>query len=234
MEDMERYGDYNEIDTPPSSKPNIVLIILKTITAICIIGVFGILAFRMLLFNNYPDSIKNIYFNDTLTEYYQLTEGNIGATTQNIRAKYDDKDKGRFFCDNLIVISGADQLQISVRYNASNIADIAEELKLEALDDADPDIFEFRLCDNNGKIYENVTRAAFESKLMYRYQKLVIDGVELEDNGSGIYPEWIRLEIFVKGQESAEPFAMVAIYENNSVYHDFAEYKLSSEEKPEV
>ena len=234
MEDMERYGDYNEIDVPPSRKPNIVLIILKAITAYCILGVAGILGFRMILFNNYPAVIKDIYFNDILTEYYEVTEGNIGAVTQELRAKYDDKDKGRFFCDNLIVISGADQLQVSVRYNASNVADIAEELKLESLDDMDPEIFEFRLCDNNGKIYENVSSVAFESQFMYRYQKLVIDGVELEDNGGGVYPEWIRLEIFVKGQESAEPFSMVAIYENNEQYHDFSEYKLSESEKPAV
>ncbi|MBO7303167.1 MAG: hypothetical protein J6U68_03165, partial [Clostridia bacterium] len=66
-----------------------------------------------------------------------------------------------------------------------------------------------------------------------RYQKLVIDGVELSDDGSGIYPEWIRLEIFVKGQESAEPYAMVAIYENNSEYSNFTDYELSESEKPQ-
>ena len=232
MEDMERYGDYNEIDESPKKEVNVVLLVLKILTGLICLSVVGVIGFRMILFNNYPDSMKNIYFNDTLTEYYNLTDGNIGAKTQNLRAKYDDPDKANFFCDNLIVIEGADQLQISVRYNASNVADIAAAVKLESLDDMDPDIFEFRLYDNNGKIYENVTKAAFESQLMYRYQKLVIDGVELSDNGSGIYPEWIRLEIFVKGQASTEPFAMVAIYENNSAYSNFTEYELSDAEKP--
>ena len=233
MEDMERYGDYNEIDEPPKKQVNIVLLILKILTGVVCLAVVGVLGFRLILFNNYPDSMKNLYFNDTLTEYYNLTGGEIGAKTQDLRAKYDDPDRANFFCDNLIVIEGADQLQISVRYNASNLVDIANELKLEPLDDMDPDIFTFRLYDNNQKIYSDVTSVVFESNMMYRYQKLVIDGVELSDDGSGIYPEWIRLEIFVKGQESAEPYAMVAIYENNSEYSNFTDYELSESEKPQ-
>ena len=233
MEDMERYGDYNEIDEPPKKQVNIVFLILKILTGVVCLAVVGVLGFRLILFNNYPDSMKNLYFNDTLTEYYNLTGGEIGAKTQDLRAKYDDPDRANFFCDNLIVIEGADQLQISVRYNASNLVDIANELKLEPLDDMDPDIFTFRLYDNNQKIYSDVTSVVFESNMMYRYQKLVIDGVELSDDGSGIYPEWIRLEIFVKGQESAEPYAMVAIYENNSEYSNFTDYELSESEKPQ-
>lgn len=233
MEDMERYGDYNEIDESPSKKPNIVLIILKALTALCCIAVVGILGFRMILFNSYPESMEKLYFNDTLTEYYNETEGNIGATTQSLRAKYDDPERARFFCDNLIIIKGIDQLQISVRYNAANVVDIAEELGIEALDDMDPGIFSFRLRDNNCKVYGEVSAAVFESNMMYRYQKLVIDGVELDDEaGDGVYPEWIRLEIFVRGMESDEPYAMIAIYENNAEFSDFTEYKLSSDERP--
>lgn len=233
MEDFERYGDYNEIDESPVKKKNVVLIILKLVTALCCLGVVGILGFRMILFNNYPDSIKNIYFNETLTEYYEKTDGDIGAKTQKLRAKYDDPDKGQFFCDNLIVIEGADQIQISVRYNASNLEDIQRELKLEdALDGMDPEIFSFRLCDNYGTVYDELTQAAFESRLMYRYQKLVFDGVELGENEKGEYPEWIRLEIFVKGQSSEKPYAMVAIYENNEEFNIFTDYELSENEKP--
>ncbi len=233
MEDFERYGDYNEIDESPVKKKNVVLIILKLVTALCCLGVVGILGFRMILFNNYPDSIKNIYFNETLTEYYEKTDGDIGAKTQKLRAKYDDPDKGQFFCDNLIVIEGADQIQISVRYNASNLEDIQRELKLEdALDGMDPEIFSFRLCDNYGTVYGELTQAAFESRLMYRYQKLVFDGVELGENEKGEYPEWIRLEIFVKGQSSEKPYAMVAIYENNEEFNIFTDYELSENEKP--
>lgn len=234
MEDFERYGDYNEIDEPPVKKKNVVLIILKLITALCCLGVVGILGFRMIIFNSYPESIKSIYFNDVLAEYYEQTDGNIGAKTQKLRAKYDDPDKGQFFCDNLIIIEGADQLQISVRYNASNLEDIRRSLKLDyELDSMDPDIFSFRLYDNYDNVYENVTLASFESKLMYRYQKLVFDGVELAENDEEEYPEWIRLEIFVKGQTESEPYAMVAIYENNEEFNTFTDYELSSVERPQ-
>ena len=232
MEDMERYGDYNEIDEPPVKSKNIFLIVLKVLTALCCLGVVGILGFRMILFNNYPATIENIYFNDNLTEYYNATAGDIGAKTQNLRAKYDDPDKGRFFCDNLIVIAGAEQLQISLRYNASNLSDIREELKLaEPLDDANPDILSFRLVDNNGQIYNEVSVVAFKSKMMYRYYKIVADGIDFDGNGE-TYPEWIRLEIFVEGQTSEEPFAMVAIYENHEDYNEFTDYIIKDSDKP--
>ena len=246
MEDLERYGDYNDIDDDAPRKPSIALIAIKAITAIVILSVVGILAFRMILFNSYPKSVSNIYFNDTLTAYYNETDGNIGAKTQKLRAPYDDENVANFICDKLIVIEGAEQLQITVRYNSANVVDMAEKLGLtEGLDDMDPSIFSFRLAVNYGdtvavdgkeqlllEYCDSVSCVAFEKQIMYRYQKLVFDGVKLAPDENGRKPEWIRLEVFVRGQSSAEPFAMVAIYEDHEDFNTFSEYKLSEEEMP--
>ena len=101
MDDLERYGDYNEIDEPPTKNP--VLTVIKFAALAIIVAVVGLLGFRIFLFNHRPDTMKSIYFTETLTEYYNSTDGNIGALTQKLRSPYDDKDEGNFFCDNLIV-----------------------------------------------------------------------------------------------------------------------------------
>ena len=229
-EDYERYGDYDDIeDDIPKGKRSPVTFILKMLIAVVCIGVVGIIAFRMIMFNNYPAAVSDVYFNDTLTEYY-AAHGTLGAKTQKLRAPYDDPDLGNFFCDHLIVIEGADQLQITVRYNTGNLSRIAESLGME-LDADDPDLFTFRLVDNYGREYEDIGGRIFASQLMYRYTKLVFDGVDFAPTGDAA-PEWIRLEIFIAGMDSTEPYAMVPIYENNEVYSDFEPYELSEKEKP--
>ena len=62
---------------------------------------------------------------------------------------------------------------------------------------------------------------------MYRYMKLAFDGIDFENP-----PVWIRVEIFVKGNED-KPFAMIPVYENNQDYAIFEEYDLGRKERPE-
>ncbi len=237
MDDLERYSDYNEYeDDRPRGKSKVGLILKLTIAAVCL-SVVGVLIFRVVLFNTYPKSMKNIYFNDTLTAYYNATEGNIGAITQGLRAEYDDPDEGNFFCDNLIVIPGANQVQISVRYNTSLMAAIEEKYKV-SLDPDSTDNFTFSLSalpmsKNDGTAFATGTLSVmeFDERLMYRYYKLVFDGVDSEYlNISDNEYYWIRLEIRIKGVEMKSPY-MVLIYEDVEGAK-FSDYTLSSKEKP--
>ena len=49
MEDMEHYGDYNEVDEAPSKNP--VTTVLKVVLAAVCFLVIGFLAFRIIIFN---------------------------------------------------------------------------------------------------------------------------------------------------------------------------------------
>ena len=231
--DMERYGDYNEYEEDlPKSKNPVLLTIKILIIAVCL-AVIGVLVFRIVFFNFYPDSIENLYFNEALTEHYNEKGGNIEVKTQEIRAKYDNPDVATFICDNLYVIEGAKQLQLSIRYNSSAIAHIEKELSLKGLDASDPELFSYKLAcyDDEAKaeVYldASVTPAVYEEKLMYHYYKLVCDGVEL---GGLNEPGWIRLDVFVKGAE--KKFTSIYIYENNESYSVFETYQLKSEDNP--
>ena len=247
MDDMERYGDYNEIDEPPSGKRGITGLIIKILIGILCVVVVGVLGFRMILFNYYPKAMKNVYFNDTLTAYYEANDGNIDIETQEIRFPYDHAEKGRFFSDHLIVVRELGQLQITLRYNQSLISDLEAEYGVDL--DESGEIFTFRLARDprenptedelekdevSGVIAEPVgtlTVNETDELMMYTYHKLVFDGI---DFGSESEPkvEWLRVEVFVNGIELKEPI-MLLIYENNSAHSSFTEYELSKEEKPQ-
>ncbi len=233
MEDMERYGDYNEVDSPPADRRKTVSLIIKILIITVCISVVAVLLFRVALFNYYPGKIKNIYFNDTLTEYYELNNGNISAQTQKMRAPYDDPDDGNFFCDNLIVIEGAKQLQVSLRYNSSLFKTIEEQYGVK-LDDKSKDLFEFKLervpFDKTAEPYEigALAHADSDSLLMYTYYKLVFDNVEFTD---GDTDDWIRLVVTLRGVEGSKPYNIL-IYEKCEDAARFQEYKLSSKERP--
>ena len=230
MSDYERYGDYDNIDDEPPRPRNPVLIALRIITSLIIFSFIGVLAFRLITFNTYPESVKKLYFNDSLASYYDATDGEIGAKTQNLRAPYDDPDLGRFFCEYLVIIEDIDQLQITVRYNVSTVARAISDTGLD-LDENDPGAFSFRFVDNYGRVYSNVETAVFDSRAMYRYLRLVCDGVDFSPE-RGENPEWIRLEVFVGADMSGDPYAMVPVYENNDVYSAFSDYNLSGKEHP--
>ena len=234
MSDYERYGDYNDVEDDLPKSKNPIIIILKLLIALICVGVIGILGFRLIIFNYYPDSVKNVYFNDALTEHYDERDGDIVIKTQKLLAPYDDNVNGNFFCDNLYLVDEIDQLQITVRYNKSLIDSISKELDAD-LDDKSAELFDFRLVASFGegdmRTYDTVSDTVFDSFLMYRYHKLVFDAVEFDTETQGS-PYWIRLEVVLKSDPSGKSYK-IPIYQNEESYSDFDIYSLSGEEKPE-
>ena len=233
MEDMERYGDYNEVDEPPRKSP--FMLIIKILIGVFCLSVIGLLAFRMILFDYYPDSMKSLHFNEELTEFYRDTEGDIGAKTQELRFPYDDPDEGNFFCDNLLVIPGADQLQVSLRYNNSICELFLEKYGVD-ISELGLDAFEIRLVrdpleEGDPITVGSLSEKSVQSLMMYHYGKLVFDGVDLGLDEGEDKVEWLRLELELLGAKEKTVFA-VPIYENNESYSELEEYKLSAKERP--
>lgn len=234
MDDLERYGDYNEIDEPPSK--NRVSLILAIAAMAVIVLVAVVIGIRLYTFNHYPQSMKTLYFNDTLTEYYNANGGDIEVLTQSLRAPYDNANQGNFFCSELMLIPEINQLQVCLRYNNSLSRALLENYGFEGFDPQNELQFSFRLWrdgdDSNPDGYEigRLSATKWESYAMYRYCKLVFDDVDLgldSDDGA----EWIRLEIYIEGLNLEKPF-MIAVYENNDEYSKLDEYKLAKGEKP--
>ena len=233
MDDFERYGDYNEVDEPPSSGK--ALLIIKIVAAVICVAVIAIIGLRLFTFNYYPKSMRTLVFTPALTEHYNATGGDIGALTQNLRAPYDDAKLGNFFASNLVVIKDIGELQITLRYNTSLKDTLATEYKLPDFDVNGKEAFTFRLWRDSTEGNEDgfevgtLTVADFDSYAMYRYFRLVFDGIDFSKDEGEDKIEWLRLEIFIDGIK--EPF-MIPVYENNSDHSLFAEYELSGGERP--
>ena len=233
MDDMERYGDYNEVDEPPRKSP--VLLTIKIVALVLIFSVVGLLAVRLIMFNYYPDSMTKLYFNDKLTAFYNEKNGDIGAKTQKLKAPYDDETEANFFCSNLILIPELGQLQITLRYNNSFLNKISEELSLTEEQLRAEDLLSFRLnsldfdVEGSNVIVEAPSVSIRDEVGMYTYYKLVFDGVDLSKNSAG---DWTRLEVFVKGQKGADPYGMVLVYDRTEEFYRIKDYSLSGGEAP--
>lgn len=237
--DYERYGDYTETEEDIPRGHNIFATVLKILIAAVCIAVVGLIAVRLILMSYYPPAMRRLAFTENLTEYYQRTDGNIGALTQELRFEYDqrldpppgeDAVVGSFFAAYMTVIPGAGELQVTLRYNVSAMEDIAARYGIDPPDPADPGL-RFRLVDNLGGVYENLTCCDTVSFSMYRYVRLAFDGLEIQPGGEGS-PAWIRLEIYVGGQDGDTPYSAILLYEDHESYSDFKEYKLSGGEVP--
>ena len=236
MDDFERYSDYNEIDESPK-KSVVSLVLSVALVAACLLVIIA-MSVRLTMFNYYPDGMKQLYFNDTLTAYYNARGGVLDAKTQNLRAPYDDADKGNFFADNLIVIEGAGQIQLSLRLNTSIVDTIKKDYGADV--EIGENTFSFELYrDSRGEgegeapVAEKIgelTYCSYDSFAMYRYYKLVFDGIDFE-TGLDTAVEWLRVEIRINGVKMDKPY-MIAVYENHDDYSKFLDYKPSKNEKP--
>ena len=243
MDDLERYGDYNDTDDEPSGRGP-AGIIIKVIAALVLVAVIGVMGFRITIFNNYPKSMSRIVWTDALTEYYTATGGEIVALTQSTRLSYDHPKEGNFFFGELIIVPDAEYLVVTVRYNTSLMESIKTKYKLELDPDSDPfDIFDFKLvrtlegyvAPEEGseevptEVVGTIGATASESQMMYRYARIAFDGVDF-GLGEGETPVgWYRLEIMIKGVDM-KPYTL-------PVYNyglGLEEYKMAKSEVPEI
>ncbi len=238
MDDMERYGDYNEVDESPRKSP--VLRIIKIVAIVLIFSIIGFLAFRLFTVNYYPKNMKSLHYSEALAEHYKAKGGDIKIVTQKLHAPYDDEKEGNFFCDHLRVCREAGTLQITVRYNISLSSELEEKYGCK-VDMENRELFTFKLwrsgdnADVGRLVYEE-----WDSFLMYRYVKLVFEDVDFSVLDNTDKENWLALDIHVDGakykdsktKQWVDKEFKVLVYENLETYTKFKEYKLASSEVP--
>jgi hypothetical protein len=247
MADYELYGEYNrgEDDEEYGPPPHPFVKWFKKIVyilGVCVL-VFAVsmLAFRLILAGYYPKSIKQLYYTDALTAYYQAG-GDMSAKTQDLRVHFEaevietDKEhlqvqtqqNGFYYGDNLIVVEGAGALQCSIRLNRHAFFEIGEKYGLADFAFT-PDAFTFVLEDNLGNTY-TPSAVLTDAKMLYRYYKLCYDGISFE----GV--TWMRVVVIPNGVDTTKedyvPIA-VCVYENHENYNRFTDYKLGRQEVPQ-
>ncbi len=234
MEDMERYGDYDEEESADLPQKNAALSCIKILLLVVIVAVIALLGYRLFLFEYYPADAKRPVMTDSLRDYCQSAGDEADIKTQDIRFPYDDidldtrnsNDLGTFFFDYLYVTEAIGQLQITARVNTAGLETIARTYGAEEDADAVAERISFRLTDNYGRIYDACIYCEITPFAMYRYYTIVFDGIAFASPTDGLgAPEWIRAEVIFDGEET--PYSYALIYENNVDYNTFKPYRLS-------
>ena len=247
--DMERYGDYTEFEDDQPKKKTAVSTLLRVIVAVVCTAVLCVLGLRIFISGYYPKDMKRLYFNDTLTQYYNETNGDIGAQQLEIRYPYDDNEDGKFFAANLVFIPGAKQVQFTVRLNKNVYKALSEEYEM----DVDSSMLQFslkksvKIGDEDGQLMDIDTQPVVkieDSFFMYDCFKIVCDNFDW-DFEKGDKNELLVLVITVDGVDHQlkdkitgvpkYPSHKITLYWNTSEINDYdklKDYKLHRKEQP--
>lgn len=204
---------------------------------LCLCFVFGAVLFRIYVADHYPKNTVRMVFTDALTEYYHANGGEITAETQNIRFPYDSAEDGNFFASGLILVRDAHNLQVTVRYNESTLSKVAAFYKLTETPAPAEGLFRYTLTASYNTTAEGEDYRTYDASYlleddayMYRYGKLVFDGVDFAG------ASWMRVDIYYGEEET--PFGHICIYESqatdgeNIVEMPFFSYKIDKEDLP--
>lgn len=239
MEDMERYGDYNdpEEEAIPRRKP-ILMTCLKVLLIVVILLVVGVLGYRLFLFDYYPSEMSTFIRTEHFDAYPAEGDGLPAVMTQKLRFPYDDSDLdarnsndlGTFFAAHLYVVKQTGELQVTVRVNEAGLSDVAGKFgDTEATAEVVAERLSFRLSDNYGRVYTSLIGVYTAEHAMYRYYKLCFDGIDFVEPADALgAPEWIRLEILY--DDEPEPYSYTLVYENNEDFSTLNPYTFTGKE----
>ena len=171
--------------------------VLKIIGIIFIVLIYAILAYRLITGLGVPDKAKKMLWTPSDIAAYEESGSNLTIYVQEPEAQFGND--GHFSIYLVKYIPETSQIQLTLRYNRSTIADLKSDLTslytpddsatdeekaaaAEALESAlakvDDAPFAYILRDNTGKTYTNYYISSFTSGL-YTYVRLAFDGVEL-------------------------------------------------------
>ena len=251
MDDLERYGDYNEIDESPSKNKNPMLLTMKIMIMVVALLVIGVIGFRIFTMNYFPSALSSIYIDDAIIKAYEENGGNLDAVTQYIRFPYDDEDEGNLFCEEIIVIRSMGRVQLNLRMNVSATANFAKKYGVESIADSE-NLLTFRLFRNNlegidkdaeisdvtkGQTSDytfykrdevgTLTSIETDTAFMYRYYRVVFDNVDFDGVSDDDIATWLSLAIYVNGYGDGAPDSRMLVYENHQDgARDFKKYDI--------
>ncbi len=183
---------------------HIISFIFKSLCALVIIGVLGIIIWRFIAAAN-PDSMKRIIPNKALCQAYVEHEKINVFTQDQDNITRGDKSYGYFSVTDAKFYEEAEQVQIIFRYNDSTLRHLCEDYGLEQAPAKESEVYDVTLTiaydltpenteDNAGNNPESVrfervhaTRSASDSKAIYNFRKFVFDGVKIDDSVLAVY-----------------------------------------------
>lgn len=224
--------------------------VFKGVCMLLILGIIGLLAWRIIDRNVVPSAVKTITPNDRLCEAYEKNDGKLTMFYQE-QSEYtrEEKNYGYFANSGTVFIEEAAQLQFVLRYNNSTLKYTAADYALEEEPSRDENIYDVTVTvmydltpdndkDNDGKTEGAVRYERFYptgdqisyKKTLYNYRKFIFDDIKIDDSVLAV-----MVDIYYVGDLDYEetPYATLLLY----YYEDKAEnieYKLTSADKKAI
>lgn len=228
---------------PNFRTPRIIGRILKSLFALLIIFVNGLLIWRIFFSTAMPDTIKTMLVNENTRAAYEQHGNDMICRYQNqstiTRAEYN---YGYFSVTQCIFIPEANQVQIVVRYNNSTLTHLAGDYGLSEVPSKDLTLFDVTLVKTTDLTPENQDDNLDAAKLaktryypsegsvrdttqFYTYYRYVFDGVTLDDLTVGVFADIYYVED-IDYEDRA--YGTLCLYDYKSKW---IEYKLTKADK---
>ena len=220
----------------------------RGVCALLIIGIIGLLAWRIIDQKIVPKAIKTLTPNAKLGEAYDTYGEKLTLyyQDQNEHTR-EEKNYGYFANSGAVFIKEANQLQFILRYNNSTLEDTKDDYGLASTPSRDENVYDVTVTimydltpendkDNDGKTPEAVRYERIKptgdaisyKKTLYNYRKYIFDGIVIDDSVLGVFAD-----IYYIGDVDYEKDAYGSLllydYESENI-----PYTLSSNDKKEL
>ncbi len=221
----------------------IVGFVLKTLFSLLVLSVCALLIWRIFFSTKEPALVDDLYVNAPLYEAYQREGKDMVIKYQNqFSMTYAEDNAGYFGISEYVIIPGANQIQVVLRYNNSTLDHLQKDYSLPARPEKGSDLFDLTLrqivdltpldsSDNNDLSALSITRHTpshiiVDTTALYTYYRLVFDNVVIDENDVSS----IMLDIYYKGDLDYEKdaYGAILLYDNLG---DWFDYDLTSGDK---
>lgn len=205
-------------------------LIFKAICTAFIIGIFALIAWRIIDSKTTPKEIRHIIPNEILCEAYEKNGDKLTIFTQDQEpfTRVEGKNYGYFHIGDAIFIDEADQIQFTLKYNNSTIERLVIDHSLPMLPARSEDLYDVSVVvmydltpenagDNYGDVEDAVSYKRFfpgesisSQKTLYNYRKFVFDGIDVTKRVLAIY-----VDIYYKGAVNydEDAYGTILIYD---------------------
>ncbi len=162
----------NYPDVPEQKKGFTPWKLIKWLVLALAAVVYGILVVRCSLARD-PKIVSEVLTDENFLRAYQEDPASVTVWQYPMSRAWVAVEEGRLIEFNcLYYVTGADELQVSVKYNPDILPHVP----------SDEVAFRFRLTDEDGNVYDTYT-CETEKPFRFRYVRLAFSGIKLEKAG---------------------------------------------------
>lgn len=225
MEDEQELEEYATRHMSPGRI--VVRRILRYVLIALVIAVNALILWRVLFSDRIPSDLSALTVNDAVHEAYEEARSSgkelVVFSQEQETLTWNDRAYGYFWAAQTMIIPGADEIQLLVRYNDSTLGHIATDYELPVTPKREDTVLDVSLVvtrktgetDEFGDPITESVRittdgvVASGSKNMYNYRRYVFDGVHIDSSVTDVS---VHFYYSNDVDYDAEPYGTLCLY----------------------